>query len=132
MLGDGLGVAACAGHDLDVGLPAVGKVDMIRPHSVADYAFSFSQWSRQLYRSFLAHVYTCLVDGNHLGLLGISHVWRLPQRLSREPTNRTDDDAGVPDTCGNVIVAWDGVLVQEHLVGPGAAVEFLPRHVYGL
>lgn len=42
VLGDRLGVAAGAGHDLDVGLPAVGKVDMIRPHRVADDAFSFS------------------------------------------------------------------------------------------
>jgi hypothetical protein len=41
MLGDGLGVTARAGHDLDIGLPAVAKVDMVRPYGVADDAFSF-------------------------------------------------------------------------------------------
>lgn len=46
VLGDRLGVAVCAGHDLDVGLPAIDQVDVVSPHGVADDAFPLG-WSRQ-------------------------------------------------------------------------------------
>lgn len=133
MLGDGLSVAAGAGHDLDIGLPAVAKVDMIRPHSVTDDAFSFSVAPSVVQVPFSSHIRIPSMEKKTMELKdNISQVRRLPQRLSCEPTNRTDSNASVPDPCSNVIVAWDSVLVQKHLVGLGAAVELLPWHVYGL